>query len=119
MMKKTLAMLLLSALCVTFLTACDFSGGLIGELLAEQNQNNVDVDPIVDALGTADVIIDPLPPVEIETIDGWETEPPVEYTTESSLLPASSFPSFHPSFLPLASFFPSLLSSFISSLFVL
>ena len=83
MMKKIIAMLLLCALCVTFLTSCDLSGGLIGELLAEMNQNNVDIDPIVDALETADVMIDPVPPVEIETVyDALETEPPVEYTTE-------------------------------------
>ena len=43
-MKKTIAMLLLIALCATVLTSCDFSGGLVGELFGEQ-QADVDVLP--------------------------------------------------------------------------
>ena len=43
-MKKTIATLLLTALCLTVLTSCDLSGGLVGELLGEQPAD-VDVLP--------------------------------------------------------------------------
>ena len=36
MMKKTIAVLLLTVLCLTVLTSCDFSKGLVGELFGEQ-----------------------------------------------------------------------------------
>lgn len=88
MMKKTIAMLLLTALCVTFLTSCDFSGGLVGELFGELNQGNVDIDPIVDAWETADVMIDPVPPVEIEPLPNQTTEEETieEYWSEDIII---------------------------------
>ena len=45
-MKKTIATLLLTALCLTVLTSCDLSGGLVGELLGEQPAD-VDVQPVI------------------------------------------------------------------------
>lgn len=51
-MKKTITILLLTALCMTVFTSCDFSGGLVGYLLEGLVQENVDVDPVVDVLET-------------------------------------------------------------------
>ena len=65
-MKKLITMLLLTALCMTVLTSCDFSGGLVGDLLEGLVQENVDVDPVVDVLET-DVDVMPIETSPIET----------------------------------------------------
>ncbi|MBQ1232583.1 MAG: hypothetical protein IIW17_01565 [Clostridia bacterium] len=65
-MKKTITILLLTALCMIVLTSCDFSGGLVGDLLEGLAQENVDVDPVVDVLET-DVDVMPIEPSPIET----------------------------------------------------
>ena len=65
-MKKTITMFLLTALCLTVLTSCDFSGGLVGDLLEGLVQENVNVDPVVDVLET-DVDVMPIETSPIET----------------------------------------------------
>lgn len=62
MMKKTLAMLLLSALCMTVLTSCDLGNGLVAELFGELNQEDILVE---DA-----ILVDPEQwgTVEVETV---------------------------------------------------
>ena len=66
-MKKMMIMLLLTALCMTFLTSCDLGNGLVAELWGDIKDAGVDVDtyPTDDyiAIGT-DVVIDIDPPVE-------------------------------------------------------
>ena len=58
-MKKTIMILLLTALCMTVLTSCDFGNGLVTELFGGLNQGNADVDPVVDILETV-VDMDPV-----------------------------------------------------------
>ena len=70
-MKKTITILLLTALCMTVFTSCDFSGGLVGYLLEGLVQENVNVDPVVDVLETGVGAI----PIETFPI---ETTPVVE-----------------------------------------
>ncbi len=92
-MKKTITILLLTALCMTVFASCDLSGGLVGELLAEMNKEHVLVDPSVDYYESDVAVIDPIepwgtvedptimpmPPVEIETTPPYEI-PTEDYT---------------------------------------
>ena len=56
MMKKTLAMLLLTALCMTVLTSCDLGNGLVAELFGDLNQEDILVeDAILVDWGTVEV----------------------------------------------------------------
>ncbi len=66
-MKKTIAMLLLTALCMTVLTSCDLGNGLVAELFGDLNHEDVIVEDVI----LDDVIF--LPPeqwvtVEVETV---------------------------------------------------
>ena len=65
-MKKTIAILLLTALCMTVFTSCDFGNGLVTELFGELNHGNVDIDSVVDVLET-DVGAIPIETSPIET----------------------------------------------------
>lgn len=104
-MKKLIALFLLTALCLTFLTSCNMRGGLVAELWGELKEmgNGIDVEPSVDvssqdvyvypdtAFGTETVpIIEPRPPVEYTTQDyGWATDAPVteEVTSDAQYDP--------------------------------
>ena len=70
-MKKTITILLLTALCMTVFTSCDFGNGLVTELFGELNHGNVDIDSVVDVLETGVGAI----PIETSPI---ETTPVVE-----------------------------------------
>ncbi|MBQ2807026.1 MAG: hypothetical protein IJF08_08250 [Clostridia bacterium] len=77
-MKKTITMLLLTALCITVLTSCDVGNGLVAELIGDLKEqgNHVIVEPSVGLEESEIVAIDPIEPwgtVEVETT------PPVEY----------------------------------------
>lgn len=65
-MKKTIAMLLLTALCMTVLTSCDLGNGLISELLGEIKDETVgeQIYPTDDYIA-----IETAPPYEIMTED--------------------------------------------------
>ncbi len=63
-MKKTITILLLTALCMTVFTSCDFGKGLITELFGELNQGGADIDPVVDVLETVE-----------KTVEQTESEP--------------------------------------------
>ncbi len=83
-MKKTITILLLTALCITVFTSCDLGGGLVAELLGQINQEHVLVDPSVDHI----IQTPPLPPVEqtapIETAPPMLPEPKViDFMVES------------------------------------
>ena len=80
-MKKTITILLLTAICITVFTSCDLGNGLVAELLGGI-RNEYDygyVEPPVDVYESEYVAIDPIEPwgtVEIETL------PPMPETTE-------------------------------------
>jgi hypothetical protein len=40
-MKKTITILLLTAICITVFTSCDFGNGLVAELFGEMNGQHV------------------------------------------------------------------------------
>ena len=73
-MKKTIAMLLLTALCMTVLTSCDLGNGLVAELFGDLNQEDVIVEDVI----LDDVIF--LPPEQWGTVE-VETTPSVEIET--------------------------------------
>ena len=79
-MKKTIAMLLLTALCMTVLTSCDLGNGLISELLGDIKDVTIGEQnyPTNDYIAIeTDIVMDTMPPVvEIETT------PPYEIMTE-------------------------------------
>ena len=83
-MKKTVTVLLLTALCLTVLTSCDMGNGLVAELLGGI-RNEYDygyVEPPVDVYESEYVAIDPIEPwgtVEIQTTPPYEIE--TEYVT--------------------------------------
>ena len=79
-MKKTITMLLLTALCMTVFTSCDTSGGLVAELFGGINRVDEHLYPPEDCIEEP---IEPIPPVEIETTPNYgvttevsTTEPP-------------------------------------------
>ena len=80
-MKKTIAILLLTALCMTVLSSCDLGNGLVAELFGEMNED-VLVDPDEEYWGDyAEIEIDP---VLTDMDDVWtptETTPPYEIDT--------------------------------------
>ena len=68
-MKKTIAMLLLTALCMTVLTSCDLGNGLVAELFGDLNHEDVVVEDVI----LDDVIF--LPPEQWGTVEpdiDWE-----------------------------------------------
>ena len=68
-MKKTIAMLLLTALCMTVLTSCDLGNGLVAELFGDLNREDVLVEDVI----LDDVIF--LPPEQWGTVEpdiDWE-----------------------------------------------
>ncbi len=78
-MKKTITMLLLTALCMTVFASCDLGNGLVAELLGDIKDAGADVDyyPTDDYIAIAtDIVIDvdPIEPpvVEIETTPSYE-----------------------------------------------
>ena len=75
-MKKTIAILLLTALCLTVLTSCDFSGGLVAELFGDIK----DV-PVGEHIYPTDEYI----PIETDII--MDIDPPVSYDEPASGLP--------------------------------
>ena len=89
-MKKTITILLLTALCMTVLTSCDVGNGLVAELMGGINRADEHLYPIEDCIeeteqlwGTEIPPIEPMPPVEIETTPNYDvttevstTEPP-------------------------------------------
>ncbi len=80
-MKKTITILLLTALCVTVFTSCDLGNGLVAELFGDirDEYDYGYVEPPADVYESANVAIDPIEPwgtVEIETA------PPMPETTE-------------------------------------
>ena len=83
-MKKTITILLLTALCMTVFTSCDVGNGLVAELF-EGIRNEYDygyVEPPVDVYESEYVAIDPIEPwgtVEIQTTPPYEIE--TEYGT--------------------------------------
>lgn len=82
-MKKTITILLLTALCMTVLTSCDLGNGLIAELFGEMNGQDVLEEPPVQNWET--VYVEDL----TGTIQTWvpvETDPPVEFATEDITL---------------------------------
>lgn len=75
-MKKTIAILLLTALCLTVLTSCDFSGGLVAELFGDIK----DV-PVGEHIYPTDEYI----PIETDII--MDIDPPVSYDEPDCGLP--------------------------------
>ena len=63
-MKKTITLLLLTALCMTVFTSCDTRGGLVAELFGGTDRADEHLYPIEDCIEEP---IDPIPPVEIQT----------------------------------------------------
>ncbi len=63
-MKKTITILLLTALCVTVFTSCDLGNGLVAELLGKIDRADEHLYPPEDCIEEP---IDPIPPVEIQT----------------------------------------------------
>ena len=63
-MKKTITILLLTALCMTVLTSCDVGNGLVAELMGGINRADEHLYPPEDCIEEP---IDPIPPVEIQT----------------------------------------------------
>ena len=77
-MKKTIVMLLLTALCLTVLTSCDFSGGLVAELfgnIRDDYEYGYVAPPAEDVYESADVEIDwdtvVLEPPQTEVRSPW------------------------------------------------
>ena len=80
-MKKTITILLLTAICITVFTSCDLGNGLVAELLGDIKDAPVGehIYPTDEYIPIeTDIIMDiePMPPVEIETT------PPYEIMTE-------------------------------------
>lgn len=79
-MKKTITMLILTALCMTVLTSCDMGNGLVAELIGDLKEmgNQVIVEPSV---GLDDPLIEESAEIEIDEYYSEiqnETTPPVE-----------------------------------------
>ena len=77
-MKKTIAMLLLTALCMTVLTSCDFGNGLVAELfgnIRDDYEYGYVAPPAEDVYESADVEIDwdtvVLEPPQTEVRSPW------------------------------------------------
>ena len=74
-MKKTIAMLLLTALCMTVLTSCDLGNGLVAELFGDLNHEDVLVEDVI----LDDVIMTPPEQwgtIEVETVP---VEPDIDW----------------------------------------
>ncbi len=82
-MKKTIVMLLLTALCLTVLTSCDMGNGLVAELLGDFKDIGVqeDIYPTVDYtydIGyETEIVVEP--DIEIETEIAVDIWPPDSY----------------------------------------
>ena len=77
-MKKTITILLLTALCMTLFTSCDIGNGLVAELLGGGNRADEHLYPIDDCIEETEQLweteispIEPMPPVEIETAQNY------------------------------------------------
>lgn len=89
-MKKTIIMLLLTALCLTFFTSCDMGNGLVAELLGDLKEmgDHVEIYPTIDQappvyMESVEVDLDEYyTAIEVETMPPVEYDPPVEYPTE-------------------------------------
>ncbi len=83
-MKKTITMLLLTALCVTVFTSCDLGNGLVAELLGERHPEHVIDSPVQNwedevTISTSPIdIAPPMPP----SIDTFAEETTAEYWSE-------------------------------------
>ena len=51
-MKKTIALLLLTALCLCILTSCNMGNGLINELFGISPDISLDIDPVPEYITT-------------------------------------------------------------------
>jgi hypothetical protein len=82
-MKKTITILLLTAICITVFTSCDLGNGLVAELLGDIKDVPVGehIYPTDEYIGIeTDILID-IEPVEPPVVE-IETTPPYEITTE-------------------------------------
>ena len=94
-MKKTITILLLTALCMMVLTSCDTRGGLVAELFGGTDRADEHLYPIEDCIeepiGTEITPGEPIPPVEIQTAPPYEIE--TEYSTAwNTTAPAETEP---------------------------
>ncbi len=84
-MKKTITILLLTALCMTVFASCDLGNGLVAELLGEINQEHVLVDPPLqnweDEVTLSTSPVDIVPPMN-PSIDTFVEETTAEYWSE-------------------------------------
>ena len=94
-MKKTITILLLTALCMTVLTSCDMGNGLVAELLGKIDRADEYLYPpedcIEEPIGTEITPGEPIPPVVIQTAPPYEIE--TEYSTAwNTTAPAETEP---------------------------
>lgn len=91
-MKKTIILLLLTALCMTVLTSCDLGNGLVAELFENnqhQGDHGVELVPGGEEIGIdTDIMIDIDPPVEdIMTTPPYEIETWEDWTYDIAIDP--------------------------------